>query len=166
MVQTPCISQCTVPSTSRTATQIPAQTTPARIVGVQSTPRAQQTSASGPSSSTSLDPTLASLLPRNTRSLPDIYNDDTKNSFSFFVRFSQIDDPLTFEEVVKDDVWAQAMDEEIRCIKNNQTWKLVDIPKEKDVISVRRIYKTNQDVDGNVQKHKARLVARGFTQQP
>ena len=26
--------------------------------------------------------------------------------------------------------------------------------------------KTKQDVDGNVQKHKARIVARGFTQQP
>jgi hypothetical protein len=41
----------------------------------------------------------------------DIYNEDTKNSFSFFTLFSQIDDPLTFEEAVKDDVWAQAMDE-------------------------------------------------------
>jgi hypothetical protein len=72
------------------------------------------------SSSTYPDPTLASLLPRKTRSLCDIYNDDTTNSFSVFSLFSQIDDPLTFEEVFKDDVWAQAMDEEIRCIENNQ----------------------------------------------
>ena len=33
-------------------------------------------------------------------------------------------------------------------------------------ISVKWIYKIKQDVDGNVQKNKARLVARGFTQQP
>ena len=58
------------------------------------------------------------------------------------------------------------MDEEIECIEKNQTWELVDVPKDKDVISVKWIYKTNQDVDGNVQKHKARMVARGFTQQP
>ena len=77
--------------------------------------------------------------------------------------FSQIDDPLTFEEVVKDDVWAQAMDEEIKCIENNQTWKLVDVPKDKDVISLKWIYETKQDVEGNVQKHKARLVRRDFT---
>ena len=38
--------------------------------------------------------------------------------------------------------------------------------KYKDVISVKWIYNTNQDVDGNVQKHKERMVARGFTQQP
>jgi hypothetical protein len=51
--------------------------------------------------------------------------------------FSQIDDPLTFEKVVKYDVWAQAMDEEIICIEKNQTWKLVDVPGDKDVISVK-----------------------------
>ena len=43
---------------------------------------------------------------------------------------------------------------------------MVDIPEEKDVISVKWIYKTKKDADGNVQKHKERLVARGFTQQP
>jgi hypothetical protein len=45
------------------------------------------------------------MLPRKTRSIRDIYNKDTTNSFSIFSLFSQIDDPLTFEEVVKEDVW-------------------------------------------------------------
>ena len=58
------------------------------------------------------------------------------------------------------------MDEEIECIEKNHTWELVDVPKDKDVMCVKWIYKTKQDVDGNVQKHKARMVARGFTQQP
>jgi hypothetical protein len=110
-------------------------------------------------------PTLAILLPRKTRSLHHIYNEDIKNYFLVFTLFLQIDDPLTFEEDVKYDVWDQAMDEEIRCIENNQTWKLVYVPDEKDVISVKGIYKTKQDVEGNFQKNKARLVGRGFTQQ-
>jgi hypothetical protein len=123
-----------------------------------------QTPISSPSTSTFPYPTLASLLPRKTRSLCDIYNEDAANSFSVFSLFSQIDDPLTSEEDVKEEVWAQAMEEEIRCIENNQTWKLVDVPDNKDVISVKRIYKTNQDTEGKVQKYKARLVVRGFTQ--
>jgi hypothetical protein len=90
------------------------------------------------------------MLPRNARSLRDIYNDDKTNSFSFFSLFSQIDVPLTFEEASKDDVWTQYMDEEIKFIENNPTWKLVDVPKDKDVISVKWIYKTKQDADGNV----------------
>jgi hypothetical protein len=43
---------------------------------------------------------------------------------------------------------------------------LVDVPEDKDVISVKWIYKTKQDADGNVQKHKEILVASGFTHQP
>ena len=58
------------------------------------------------------------------------------------------------------------MDEEIECIEKNQTWELVDVPKDKDVVSVKWIYNTKQDADGNVKKHKERMVARGFTQQP
>ena len=42
------------------------------------------------------------------------------------------------------------LDEEIECIEKNQTCELVDVPKDKDVSSVKWIYKTKQDVDGNV----------------
>ena len=101
-----------------------------------------------------------------TRSMCEIYEAGTPNSFSLFALFSPICDPITFEEVVKEEVWAQAMDEEIECIEKNQTWELVDVPKDKDVIIVKWIYKTKKDADGNVQKHKVRMAARGFTQQP
>jgi hypothetical protein len=86
--------------------------------------------------------------------------------FQFFSLFSQIDDPLTFEEVVKDDVWAQAMDEEIRCIESNQTWKLLDVPEYKDVITVKWIYKTKQYEDGNVQKHKDKVSCKRLYKTP
>jgi hypothetical protein len=148
--QTSCTNQCTVPSTPSTTMKNTVPNNPLRKVGVQSTPRAQKMPARNPSSSTSLDPTLASLLPRKTRSLPNICNEEATNSFSVCFLFSQIDDPLIFEEVVKDDVWAQVMDEEIIRIENNQTWKLVHVPKYKDVISVKWIYKTKQDVEGNL----------------
>ena len=84
----------------------------------------------------------------------------------YFVLFSPIYDPLTFEEAVEEEVWAQAMDEERECIEKNQTWELVDVPKVKELINIKWIYKTKQEADGNVQKHKARMVERGFTQQP
>ena len=87
-----------------------------------------------------------------TRSLREIYEAGTPNSFSLFALFSPIYAPLTFEEVVEEEVWAQAMDKEIECIEKNQTEKLVDVPKDKDVISIIWIYKTKQDVDWNVHK--------------
>ena len=75
--------------------------------------------------------------PLKTRSLREIYEASTPNSFSLFALFSQIDDPLTFEEVVEDEVWEQAMDEELECIEKYQTQELLDVLKDKDVISVK-----------------------------
>ena len=100
-----------------------------------------------------------------TRSLHEIYEAGTPNSFSLFALFSPLYDPLTFEEFFEEEVWAQTMDEEIECIEKNETWELVDVPKDKDVINIKWICKTEQDADGNVQKHKTRMVARGVTQQ-
>ena len=48
-----------------------------------------------------------------TRSLQERYEASTPNSFSLFALFSHIYDPLTFEEAVEEEVWAQSMDEEI-----------------------------------------------------
>ncbi|KAM2702108.1 hypothetical protein EV2_003862 [Malus domestica] len=58
------------------------------------------------------------------------------------------------------------MNEEMRMIEKNQTWELVDYPQDRDVINVKWIFKTKFNQDGSIQKHKARLVARGFTQKP
>ena len=40
------------------------------------------------------------------------------------------------------------------------------IPREREVASLKRIYKIKLNQEGDIQKHKARLVARGFTQKP
>ncbi|CAL8153387.1 unnamed protein product [Prunus armeniaca] len=58
-------------------------------------------------------------------------------------------EPQKFEEAVKENIWQDAMDEEIRVIKKNRTWEL-----------------TKFNEDGSIQKHKARLVAKGYSQQP
>ena len=39
------------------------------------------------------------------------------------------------------------MDEEINAIKKNKTWELVDLPKGKEVIAVKWVYKTKRNVD-------------------
>ena len=54
---------------------------------------------------------------------------------------------LTFKEAIKDEVWAQAMDEEIKCIYKNKAWDLVDVPKDKAVMSVKWIYKTGSKME-------------------
>lgn len=56
------------------------------------------------------------------------------------------------------------MDDEVRALLKNGTWDLV--PKLKDVQPVlcKWIYKIKRKADGSVDRFKARLVARGFSQ--
>ena len=58
------------------------------------------------------------------------------------------------------------MEEEIVMIEKNSTWELVDRLINKDVIGVKWVYKTKLNPYCLVQKYKARLVTKGFTQQP
>ena len=55
------------------------------------------------------------------------------------------------------------MEEEPNMIDKNNTWNLVDPPKGKDIISLNWVYKTKYNEDGSIQKHKAILVAKGYS---
>ena len=57
------------------------------------------------------------------------------------------------------------MNEEIDSIERNKTWELMDLPKGKECIGIKWVYKTKFDVEGEIVKHKAKLVAKGFSQQ-
>ncbi|KAL3337659.1 hypothetical protein AABB24_030003 [Solanum stoloniferum] len=57
------------------------------------------------------------------------------------------------------------MIEEIQSIEKNQTWELVDLLEGKNVIGLKWIFKTKFNADGSVKRHKARRVAKGYSQQ-
>ena len=58
------------------------------------------------------------------------------------------------------------MEKEIDVIEKNETWQLVEKPKNKEIIGVKWIYRVKYHSDGRVQRLKARLVAKGYSQQP
>ena len=58
----------------------------------------------------------------------------------------------------------QAMQEEMDSIQRNDTWKLTKLPHDKEKIGTKWVYKTKFNSDGSVERHKERLVAKGFTQ--
>ena len=57
------------------------------------------------------------------------------------------------------------MEEEYQALKQSQTWDLVPKPKDVKPISCKWVYKVKTRPDGSVERYKARLVARGFSQQ-
>ena len=73
--------------------------------------------------------------------MSDIYDQGSKiDSQSNFVLFTQ--DPIYFEDAIKEEHWINAMNDEIESIEKNDTWELVDLPKNKDCIGVKWVYKT------------------------
>lgn len=75
------------------------------------------------------------------------------------------DEPHTFEEVVKEQVWKDAMVEEYESIMKNGIWDVVSRPKERSVVMSKWLYKIKHGVDGSIEKYKDKFVARGFSQE-
>ena len=73
-------------------------------------------------------------------------------------------EPTSFEEAIREDVRKKAMEEEIHMIEKNDTWQLVERPKNKEVVGVKWIYRIKHKSDGSWLKIKARLVAKGYSQ--
>lgn len=71
---------------------------------------------------------------------------------------------ISFEEAVRDKKWKNAMDEEIKAIDRNNTWKLMELPEGCQPIGVKWVFKKKMNAQGEIERYKARLVAKGYKQ--
>ena len=60
--------------------------------------------------------------------------------------------------------WTLAMQEEYNSLIENDTWDIIQRPTELNVVSCKWVYGIKQSPTGEIDRFKARLVARGFTQ--
>ena len=114
---------------------------------------------------------LTSSLPANKSSIPyplSTYLDSTKlssNYAHFCSLISAILEPTSYHEVVQDPNWQDAMASEIAVLEANQTWTITPLPSHKRAIGCKWVYKVKYNVDSSLDRYKARLFAKGFTQQ-
>ena len=54
------------------------------------------------------------------------------------------------------------MDEEIGTRERNETWEITEFPPKNQVIRVKWVYKTKCNAEGKIDRHKARLVVKGY----
>ena len=83
---------------------------------------------------------------------------------AFVTNLSNIEIPRSIREALENPDWGQAVDDEIRVLKKNGTWKLLDLPKGKQPVGCKWIFTVKYKSDGRVERYKTRLVAKGFTQ--
>lgn len=75
-------------------------------------------------------------------------------------------EPRSYQEAINGpdaDKWEATIREEINAHDKNKTWFKSDIPKDREPISCRWVFKVKH-VPGEEDRLKAKLVARGFTQ--
>ncbi|GKV47387.1 hypothetical protein SLEP1_g54294 [Rubroshorea leprosula] len=112
--------------------------------------------------------------PRRQRQPPvtlqdyEVTSDDAIDDDGNLVHFAMFADlePIFFEEAIQDPKWVNAMLEEMKAIEKNNTWELTDLPQDQKAIDVKWVFKTKMKSNGEIERHKARLVARGFEQRP
>ncbi|GJT94735.1 putative RNA-directed DNA polymerase [Tanacetum coccineum] len=71
----------------------------------------------------------------------------------------------SYHEASENEHWISAMKAKMDALVSNQTWELVPKPPGVKPVSCKWVYKVKQKADGTVDRYKARLVARGFSQQ-
>lgn len=73
-------------------------------------------------------------------------------------------EPKTFHQANKHLHWREAMQVEISALRQNSTWTLVDLPLGKPVVGCKWVYQIKYKADGTVERYKACLVSKGYTQ--
>ena len=76
--------------------------------------------------------------------------------------------PLTYQEAISGNdsaAWIAAMDEGTSQINKQGTWKLAELPKGQKAVRCKWVYTAKRASQNRITRHRARLVAKGFTQQ-
>ncbi|CAA9995003.1 unnamed protein product [Nesidiocoris tenuis] len=76
-------------------------------------------------------------------------------------------EPETFKQAMnsqKKEKWIKAMQSEMDSLRENGTWTLEELPPGRKPIPCKWVYKLKMNPDGSIDRFKARLVVKGFTQ--
>ena len=72
--------------------------------------------------------------------------------------------PRSIHEAVNKPKWKNVVLEEMKALKKNKTWDVVDLPSRKSPIGCKWVFMIKYKSDRTIKRHKARLVAKDFTQ--
>lgn len=88
---------------------------------------------------------------------------------TYKVQENSVQEPKSWHEMLElpsreRELWIKAAEEEIKSLNDHQIWELTDLPPGKKVTTCKWVFKAKLNGEGRIYTHKARLVARGFSQ--
>ncbi|CAH1445186.1 unnamed protein product [Lactuca virosa] len=90
---------------------------------------------------------------------------NANQQFGMFNVFILKIEPKLVKNVMYDPDWIVSMQSEFDEFERNKFWRLVLKPKDVSVIGLKWIFKNKTDIEGNIDRNKARLVVKVYSQQ-
>nr|CAN70109.1 hypothetical protein VITISV_001696 [Vitis vinifera] len=88
----------------------------------------------------------------------------SESNKSFVNQLSTVVIPNSMQKALADPRWKATMNEEMKSLQKNETWELVECPPRKKPVGCRWIYIVKYKADDSIERFKARLVAKEYTQ--
>ena len=115
-----------------------------------------------PSSATSAE-SEESIVRRSARERrpPDFYSTHVN------VASEASNEPASMKEAIESpdkEKWTDAIQKEMDSLYENEVWDLVKLPKDRNAVGSKWVFKQKVGSNGQVERYKARLVAQGFSQ--
>ena len=100
-----------------------------------------------------------------------IMNIDVIDEYSLVAEISDFEalEPRSLAEAKRRpdwELWEKAIHEELALLQQAGTWELTVAPKGANIVGSKWVFRAKKDAAGAVIRHKARLVAQGFSQVP
>nr|GEU88454.1 ribonuclease H-like domain-containing protein [Tanacetum cinerariifolium] len=92
------------------------------------------------------------------------YSNLSYQNIIFFTSLNKIKELTSYSEGAKDSRWVEAMNLEMEPFNRNRTWEVTDLPTDRKPIGSKWVFKVKYKSNGEVERFKAKLVAKGFNQ--
>ena len=79
---------------------------------------------------------------------------------AFTSKISHLFVPRTIQEALDHPDWKLVVLEKMNAPKKNDTWEIVDLPKEKKTVGCKWAFTVKCKADGSLERYKTRLVGR------
>ncbi|GJS86684.1 RNA-directed DNA polymerase, eukaryota [Tanacetum coccineum] len=92
------------------------------------------------------------------------YTNLNTSNYYFSTILNKSSKPSSYSEAFKNPNWVEAMNNEIEALNRNNSWTICDLSIRRKVVGSKWLWKIKYKSTGEIERYKARVVAKGFIQ--
>ncbi|XP_050916219.1 uncharacterized mitochondrial protein AtMg00820-like [Lathyrus oleraceus] len=83
---------------------------------------------------------------------------------AFTLKLSSVEIPKNVQVALEIPKCREDVLEEMKTLEKNKTWSVMSLPNGKKTVGCKWVFTVKYNLDGSIERYKAHLVAKGFTQ--